>query len=1065
MTLVLSTDDAAYTNDLTITGAPGVRMTGSRIRFTNSESGRVISLNNVDPAIIIEGNGGTIINMAGGVIRLANPPGSLGGAAIVGSAGNDVVMNSGAIGGRVLLGGGNDEFHNLGDGDGGSYQVDLGAGDDVFFMTPSASGLGAINLDGGAGEDRLVIAGPRLNFLGNLTGVEILEIETNGTFQHMSGLNRIDILFNTPLHNFTAVVTSDSPNATVFLGGNDVSLSNGIVSFSQGVSLGSILGDGFANHVIVENDTIISGLVNLGGGDDIFSVGHGSSLFSGTALQSLATFINGGDGNDVLDLQLQGGDIFNATNAIDFERVWITANPGLSAASPPANFNLAISDLNAFTQVRITGNSFLFGGPLQSVTLSDSNLSLTTVELGQQVFLNIGSDVLAGALESLAGPNPDPNFVPDPTASMFVNNAGVILGDVTLWIGDDQYDGRLGSVGGSIFGYAGNDTLLAGAGNDRIFGGVGNDTIRGGDGNDVIDVGSGSDSAFGEGGDDVFVMSRISSGFPISTFDGGSGLDTLDYSVAASFLFFQSVQGAASAFNVGDDQVINVERVIGGAAGDIFGFTWFAQGVEAFGRDGDDSFWGGSGSDVFFGEQGNDRFNSVAIGDRVDGGAGNDYFFVSGAFGVPTLLGSVVGGDGDDTLSLNISFNVDLDAGTAISGSAQYNVASIENVIVAATGGYFSTVVGSAASERFSVNPLFNDGSVGVVFSGRGGDDSLNGGAGGDTLDGGAGDDRLDGGTGRDTFVGGLGNDTFILDRADESVTELAGEGTDTVIISVLSYALGANIENLIFSSAGSISYQGNDLSNSIQGGGSADDLYGLTGNDSLYGLAGNDYLSGGDGADYLSGGDGNDVFIGGAGVDTMLGGLGDDVFYAEGADTIIDYAGAGYDTINVNESYNLTAGSAIERLSTTNNVGTGNFTLVGNEFVNLVIANNGNNRVDGGAGSDTLYGLGGADLFDFSTALGVDNVDTIGDFNSVDDLIFLDRRIFTGMSTGYLDASAFLSGAGATTATTAAQRIIYNSTTGDVYYDADGAGGAAAIKFATIGAGNAAFNTDFYVY
>ena len=59
-----------------------------------------------------------------------------------------------------------------------------------------------------------------------------------------------------------------------------------------------------------------------------------------------------------------------------------------------------------------------------------------------------------------------------------------------------------------------------------------------------------------------------------------------------------------------------------------------------------------------------------------------------------------------------------------------------------------------------------------------------------------AGNDMLDGGTGNDTMIGGAGNDTYVVDAAGDVVTELAGQGTDTVQSSV-SYTLGANVENL----------------------------------------------------------------------------------------------------------------------------------------------------------------------------------------------------------------------------------------------------------------------------
>ena len=57
-----------------------------------------------------------------------------------------------------------------------------------------------------------------------------------------------------------------------------------------------------------------------------------------------------------------------------------------------------------------------------------------------------------------------------------------------------------------------------------------------------------------------------------------------------------------------------------------------------------------------------------------------------------------------------------------------------------------------------------------------------------------------------------------------------------------------------------------------------------------------------------------------------------------------------------------------------------------------------------------------------------------------------------------------FQSGAGLTEGLDGNDRIIYNTTTGALYYDPDGDGAAAAVQFATLGTGLALTAADFFV-
>jgi Ca2+-binding RTX toxin-like protein len=135
-----------------------------------------------------------------------------------------------------------------------------------------------------------------------------------------------------------------------------------------------------------------------------------------------------------------------------------------------------------------------------------------------------------------------------------------------------------------------------------------------------------------------------------------------------------------------------------------------------------------------------------------------------------------------------------------------------------------------------------------------------------------------------------------------------------------------------------------------------------------------------------------------------------------------------------------------------------------GNTLANIIIGSSGDNTLDGAAGNDTLNGgLGndtltgglGNDIFVFNTAPNAtSNLDRITDFNVVSDTIQLENSIFTGLglTTGVLNASMFVKGDGVIGAADSTDRIAYNTTTGALYYDADGVGGSASVQIALIG-------------
>ena len=115
----------------------------------------------------------------------------------------------------------------------------------------------------------------------------------------------------------------------------------------------------------------------------------------------------------------------------------------------------------------------------------------------------------------------------------------------------------------------------------------------------------------------------------------------------------------------------------------------------------------------------------------------------------------------------------------------------------------------------------------------------------------------------------------------------------------------------------------------------------------------------------------------------------------------------------------------------------------------------------NGGLGNDILTGKGGADLFVFDSKLNKkSNVDHITDFTVGLDNIQLDRSIFKKLKPGELSAKAFTSGK-----VQKDDRILYDKQSGDLSYDADGKGGAKAIKFAVLdGSPDNLSAADFFI-
>jgi Ca2+-binding RTX toxin-like protein len=240
--------------------------------------------------------------------------------------------------------------------------------------------------------------------------------------------------------------------------------------------------------------------------------------------------------------------------------------------------------------------------------------------------------------------------------------------------------------------------------------------------------------------------------------------------------------------------------------------------------------------------------------------------------------------------------------------------------------------------------------------------------------------------------------------------------------------------------------------------------------------------------ANIINGNAGDNILTGGAGIDTLKGNGGDDTYIVNVnsttgllEDTVT--AGTGTDTLKLVGNYtgaakNLVAANTIENFDISGTTSTSLLNVNGNLNVNFLTGNDAANTLKGlvgddhlfgggdddvlvgGLGVDTLTGDAGADTFWFDqTSVGGVNADLIIDFSHSEHDVLKFSKVAGGLST--IGATGFFSAADARfeanatgTATTAAARLIYNTTNGELSYDSNGNGVGGAVVLETLGIG-----------
>lgn len=704
--------------------------------------------------------------------------------------------------------------------------------------------------------------------------------------------------------------------------------------------------------------------------DTTHVVGHGGNdrIVVSPAEVNPAVLFDGGAGTDTLELEAVSGTWdFRGETVQNFEELEFR-----SASDPTINryasfydtqitqfdtfdfdadtntFERIFVDMSSLTTLDLSGVSILNQGSQDYTYIygdgSDEDITGTTGQ--DSIWGSSGDDTLDGG----AG---DDTIVGGTGADSMIGGAGI---DLLNLLSDGYASGVTVNLGTNTI--SGPDTIngfenvwgtnIAASG-DNLTGTTGANEIRGYAGNDTLNGLAGVDTLEGGAGDDRLIVSTIADASGANVFDGGAGTDTVDWQGLGILTLYDDSLLSIEELEFGNFDTTNIQQIRVNA--DQFSVSGLSTTLRIDGSNGGGDDWfvvytnGTSGFDA----------SGFTFQDWQSIDDDRLYIIESGISGDLTLTGS----SGNDSI---ISY----------SGNDTH------------FGGFGDDTLSSGSD---------ND-----VLNGQEGDDSLVGGSGDDALYGGDDNDTLRGGADDDTLAGGEGNDLIVGDSGTDAASYYNADGAVTVnLANVGAQFTGASgtdtlsgIENLLGSATYNddltgdananmiYGYGGNDTINagsgndSVFGGNGMDQLYGGVGNDSILGSGGNDTVSGQSGNDWLEGGAANDGVYGGADNDTLLGGTGNDTL-AGGAG--FDYAHYQSSSDGVQVRLALTTAQFISSNQGTDTIfgiegvvgSNHNDRLFGNNAANYFAAEDGEDRVYGGGGNDTMDGgAGGNDFLNY---------------------------------------------------------------------------------------------------
>ena len=559
-------------------------------------------------------------------------------------------------------------------------------------------------------------------------------------------------------------------------------------------------------------------------------------------------------------------------------------------------------------------------------------------QAGEQVGFHDDVDYAAGKVNSSL------SFSPGATGAYFIS-AGAYRGNPTqdnsgrYQVAVYEADASLVLTGTRRSDYYFHNRLKGSPGDDELDGRGGWDWLEGGAGADTLVGGNGEDTAsyqYSGAGVEVRLDDGTARGGDAEgdTFPNTKTIEqTRGGAVEWDFDLPGSVEGVLSFYFPGADKEVTEIEILD--ISDLFGSV---HDDVLVGNQDENWLWGYYGNDVLDGKEGNDR---------LWGGAGADV---------------LIGGEGNDTVSYyssNEGVEVSLHDGVARGGYAEGDTFPGKQTIA-----YEDAAGDSVEIEIPDIENLYGSYYHDDILVGSDGSNRLVGRGGNDELDGRGGHDLLEGRAGADVLRGGAGNDLAFYLYSDEAVEVRLHDGT----------ALGGDAEGDSFPGRKTVEHvnsAGDTVEIEVP---DVEDLVGSAYDDILVGAHGTNRISGDQGNDELDGREGDDWLNGGPGADLLRGGEGNDtatylfgaIFFSEGVVVRLhDGTASGGEA----EGDIFAGTDVVEYTDSEGNVQTMEVpdieNLLGSTFDDVLAGDLRDNRIDGDAGNDVLYGGpgGGDDL------------------------------------------------------------------------------------------------------